>query len=282
MKKWLTGEDLFNWMSMLRTTDQRTFVVLEGPTDCQALDPHVADVTAATFPAHSKSVAKRALELIDDREMERVLVVLDRDWVDVLEARVPSPNVVYTDDYDLDATILFAGDVLGRVVSTHSDRDQRDAHLGTAGATPDALIAELAGTVGLLRFASERDRLGMRCGGFPLHQAIASSHDRVDLQQFAVIAVGRSAHRTVGEAAVVTIVERERQSATDLRWFCNGHDLASGLSSLITRWGGSTSRLGVEQAVRSTLSCADLKATQLYRDVLAWSSSVGTAIWSCA
>jgi hypothetical protein len=282
MRQWLTGEDLFNWLGMLRTTDARSFVVLEGPTDCQALDPHVDDRWAATFPAHAKSVPKRALELIDQRGLSRVLVVLDRDWVDQFEARVSSANVVYTDDYDLDASIVFAGDVLSRVVSAHSDRDMREAHLASLGINARELTIKLVAPVGVLRYVSERDRLEIRCQRFPLHQAMTAGHDSVDLQNMCVIAIGRSQQATVGVATLSSLIQSELTGAIDLRWFCSGHDLATGLSAVIKYWGGSSSRIVVEQALRSAFSCADLKATHLYRGVLAWCASSGATVWSCA
>ena len=200
----------------------------------------------------------------------------------MLEAPIASANVVYTEDYDLDATMLFAGTVLNRVVSAHSNRDQRNAHLSAVGRTPSALVIELAGTVGLLRFASERDRLGLNCGGFPLHQTLDTSHAGIDVRQLSLIAVRRSPHATVVEATVATIVQGEKQQATDLRKYCNGHDTAAALSALVKRWGGSASRTVIEQATRSAFSCDDLKSTRFYRDVLAWCAAVGTTpIWSC-
>jgi hypothetical protein len=282
VKQCLTGDDLFNLLMMLRTTDKRTFVVLEGDTDCEALDPHVNERAAATFPAHSKSAAERTLELIDHNGMPRVLVIVDRDWVGTLESPRQSPNVVYTDDYDLDATILFAGSVLDRVVSTHSRRDVREAYLAGTGLSVEETLIDLTSPVGFLRFASERDALGLNCRAFPVHEVLAPTCDRVDVARLSRIAVKRSPNSVVAEAAVVRVVESRGSATQDPRYFCGGHDLAAALAALLKQWGGSSSRAMIERAARAALSCADLMTTQLFAAVADWARARGVTVWSCA
>jgi hypothetical protein len=281
MHRWITGDDLFNELAMQRTTDRRTFVLLEGPTDCQALDPHVDEARAVTFPGYSKSVVKKALTLADDRQLARVLAVLDRDWVGLLESPLPSPNVVYTDDYDLDATMLFAGDVLERVVSAHSDRDARGDDLDASGSSVSTLLVDIAAHVGILRFANERDGLGINCQKFPVHAAMGPTAASVDVTALVRIAIGRSPHATAVEVDVVRLVTEEHGQAAERRRYCNGHDLASALSALCKRWGVVISRANLEAAIRSAFSCADLRRTTLYRAMATWAQDNGTLVWNC-
>src|SRR6476469_6664888 len=102
MKPGLSGEDIFAELLMLRTADHRTIVLVEGPSDCRALDPHINEEESRTIPTFSKSALERVVALVDDEDFERALGILDRDWVDVLHPPVASDNVVYTDDYDLE------------------------------------------------------------------------------------------------------------------------------------------------------------------------------------
>lgn len=129
MREGLSGDDIFAELMMLRTADARTFVLLEGPSDCRALDPHVESRSARTLPAYSKSALERTITLVDRRGLERTLGILDRDWVDVIYPPMESDNVVYTDDYDLDATILLSGDVFERLISSVTNRERREAHM---------------------------------------------------------------------------------------------------------------------------------------------------------
>lgn len=282
MRQWLTGEDLANLFDMLRTTDHRAFLVLEGESDCRALDSHVDPMHAETFPAGSKSVATRVLELVDERRLRRVLVILDRDWVGLLTSPETSRNVVYTDEYDLDATMLFSRDVFDRVVISHSDRDRRRSHAAASGANPRDLAILFASHVGVLRYASERDRLHISCSAFPLHTTLTDDRDSVDVDRLALIAVARSTHCAASAPRIAALVRLEHGNvAGNLSTYCAGHDLARAISALVKHWGGTAGSNAIEDAVRSSFSCADLHATQLYGKVVAWADQAGAAVWSC-
>jgi hypothetical protein len=281
MQRWLTGADLVNTLAMLRTVDNRTFVIVEGISDCQALDPHVADTSAATFPAHSKSAAAEAIKLADQREIQKVLAILDRDWVGSLATPLASSNVVYTDDYDLDATIIFSDAIMEKVLSSESDRDIRASHLAGLSVDARGLVTKIAGEAGIIRYASQEHQMSLRCRGLPVHQALAPAHDALDLEALATIVIGRSPHCSVTKATVVSVVQAKNAADGDLRTYCSGHDLACVMAALIRRWGGSASQHSVEKAVRAALSCADLKLTKLFAGTMDWCESVGVTIWSC-
>src|ERR1035438_631454 len=269
MVGWLTGEDLVNLLMMLRTVDDRAFVILEGSADWQALDSHIDEAAAVTFPAHSKYAANRAIELADQRQLGNVLAILDRDWVGMLTTALDSPNVVYTDDYDLDATILQTGAVMEKILSSYTDRDVRSRDLTRMTLDAKGLVTKLAGEAGLMRFVSEEHDMGLRCGGLPIHRALTPAEDAIDLEKLTVIAVSRSPHCVVTEAVVIATVQQRRTHAGDLRPYCNGHDMSCVMAALIKRWGGNASQLAVERAARAAFSCADLQATRLYGAVIA-------------
>jgi hypothetical protein len=282
MQRWLTGDDLANEIGMLRAAlDARAFVLLEGPNDCRALDPHIDEASAMSFAAHGKRNAERAIELLEARGFEHVLAVLDRDWVDMLDPPLSSANVVYTDDYDLDATVMLAGTVLERLVSALSDRDRREAHLSSVGLDAEHLALQLAGPIGLLRFLSRRDGHELRCEDFPVHEAIASTRASVDIQQICVIAVARAVRPNIAASAAGVFLTAELENQTDLRAYCCGHDLAAVLSVLVRHWGGSASRSMLEAVSRAAFGCADLATTSLFAAVRDWAQSVDVSVWSC-
>src|SRR3954469_5104078 len=173
MKEFVTGEALANWLGMLRVIDKRTFLLVEGPSDAQALDPQIDLSVATTFPAYSKPKVLKALAATEARGMERILALVDLDWDGLLHPTLSSSNVVYTDDYDLDATMLLAGDVLERIVSNHSDRSTREQFLVEHNVSVEEAVIALASTVGAMRFLSERDSYGIRCRDFPVHAVMS-------------------------------------------------------------------------------------------------------------
>jgi hypothetical protein len=283
MRERLTGDDLYALLLMLRQVDKRVFVIVEGDTDCQALDPHLDPEVAVSFPGHSKTVITRAILIADKECTGQVLAILDRDWVGLLDTPLESENVVYTDDYDLDATIMLSGTVLDRVLSSHTDRERRSAHLLHAGSSARDLLIRLSGTLGLLRWLSERDRMALYLKDFPIIDVLSPTHDAVDLASLAFIAVKRSKHSRVLEETIETAIVSEQAQWADLRRYVNGHDLSSAAAGLCAkRWGGRAGKKAFESAARAAFSCADLKTTALYKDVLSWSRTAGTPVWSCA
>jgi hypothetical protein len=283
MQQWMTGEDLANEICMLRAAaDYRAFLILEGTTDCQALDPHVDEVAAATFPAFGKRNAEDAIVALDSRGIDDVLAVLDRDWVEILDSPLPSDNVVYTDYYDLDATILFSGSVVDRVLSALSDRERRESHLSGLQCDAETLVVDLAGPVGVLRLVSTREGHEIRCEGFPMQDVINAARDGVDLQRLCSIAIARSRQPRIGATSLQGDLEAQLAQETDLHTYCCGHELASALAVLVSHWGGSASRSFVERVARAAFGAADLATTSLFVAIALWAEQRSTSVWSQA
>lgn len=282
MRSWLTGDDLFSWLRMLRASaDSRAFLVLEGTTDCQALDTHVNSEVAATFPAFSKPNVERVVELADAQGLEDVLGVLDRDWVGLIAQPLASTNVVYTDAYDLDATIAFAGSALERVVVAHSDREKRAAHLAKLGKKCRRTIIDFAAPIGVVRYLSERHRWEIRTESFPVHEVVAATVDSVDLAELARIAVARSQQPKVTETVLAEALCEELPKLTDLAGMCNGHDLAAAISVLVRHWGHRASRDTIERACRAAFSCTELESTRMFVAIKEWGATRDVRIWNC-
>lgn len=278
----LTGDDLFAQILMLRTSDSRTILLVEGPADSSALDPHIDKISARTLPGHSKSVVERAIELIDKCGIERVLAILDKDWVGMLLPKSESGNVVYTDMYDLEATILLGGDVLDRLLSSLSDRDRMASHLERLGASAHQLIVRIAGVIGLGRFVSSRDRLEVRFQRFPVHSCTDANSGTVDIATMATVAIGKSKRPTCSEIELTQAVRDALGEQSDLEQFCSGHDMAALISHLIkTEWGGArVSRDVVEKAARAAFDRGNLERSRMYTQVDDWARAGSTAVWA--
>jgi hypothetical protein len=279
----VTGDDLFAEILMLRTADSRTVVLVEGPSDCQALDAHVDSTAAYTLPGYSKTAVEVAIHLVDSADVERVLAILDLDWVGILENPMASANVVYTDRYDLDATIFLSGDVLTRVVASTTDRERLKAYLKSADMTLRDAIVRIAGKVGVGRLVSCRDGLEVTFRDFPVHVALSASNDDVDVVQLVTVALGRSSTSSVDQTKFVAKVKSAIDATHELDRCCCGHDIAATIAHLVrTCWGGNVvSRATMEKFGKAALSCAALQQTILYAKVADWGDAAQTRVWSC-
>jgi hypothetical protein len=169
MIKCKTAADLFVELMMIRGVDGRTLFVLEGETDCAALDPHIDERACDTVPGNGKTVVLGAMHLINENSVERVLALVDADLDGVVGGAPPIPNVIRTGLYDLDAEIFFAGAVVERVIASHTDRKLRRSDGATTQAVVDA-VTELASSVGLLRLCSDRHGYGLKIRRFPFNE----------------------------------------------------------------------------------------------------------------
>ncbi len=267
----------------MRVVDPRTVVLLEGLSDCQALDPHVDNRQCRTIPGHSKSAVEQAVSLAEQAGVERVLAVVDADFVGVLTTTSESSNVVYSDGYDLDATITLAGDVFERVLAATTDRDRVAEHNARTGVSCREGVVRVAGKIGIARLVSVRDELALNLTRFPVHAVTTSDDTDVELAQLATVLVGRSAASTTTQSDLLNRLTRELLFEHDWQRLSNGHDVANAFATLIHRaWGGTKMSGGtIEQFARAALSCANLRQTRVYNDVARWATRVGTKVWSC-
>jgi hypothetical protein len=279
----VTGDDLFAQVLMLRTADPRTIVLLESSADCQAIDAHVDDVEAQTIPGYSKTAVEKAIQLADAAPLERVLAILDLDWVGLLDQPLSSLNIIYTDRYDLDATIFLTSDVMTRIVSATTDRDNVDSHLKSTGLSMREIVLRIAGKIGIGRFVSCRDKLEVSFRDFPVHVVLMADQDDVDVTQMVTTALGRARTSTIAQADFVARVRKMLTEVTDLSQYSSGHDIAAALAQLVKGpWRGSNvSRVVMEQFGRAALSCAALEQTMLYASVTSWARESGTRVWNC-
>lgn len=283
MREGMTGDVLFAQVLFMRGADTRTILIVEGDTDSRALDPHVDSRHAVTIPGFSKRTLKRALELVDQEQVERVLALFDRDFVDILEAPDESANAVYTDDYDLIATIAFAADseCFTRVVTNLADRDKQSRFCSSTGRTPMELVLSITGYTGLVRYLSARDNLGVRTRRVPIVPALDTKAWELDIERFAMICIAKSKAPQITAEDLASLARAERsQPPASARRLSSGHDIAPVLAALIARWGGSAGAGAVEFTLRAALGRDVLVKTQLFRRVASWASERNTRVWA--
>lgn len=284
MRGQLTGDDLFAEILLLR--DQGKVVVLvEGPDDMGVLDPHICEEGAYLIPGYGKSSVEYVIDQADALDLAFVLAILDRDWVDIAEDAKNSPNVVYSDLYDLDATVISSGDVCRRVVGSFCDMSGLRRHVARTGVQDFihfAIQPSLA--IGVLRLISHEQGLELSVRNFPVAQVMDVDGGPVDIKRMILIAVSKSASHEVNLDEVTlaeSITGRISQITNPLR-YCSGHDLATALSVVMRqRWDCHVRASVIVKAIRAAFSCADLMSTQLYRDVERWAEGRNTTIWTC-
>ncbi|WP_055567768.1 hypothetical protein [Streptomyces atriruber] len=279
----LDADDLYTELVMQRANDARAFILVEGATDCAVLDRFLDTSSFTTVPAHGKERAEGAVERVHSGTgLTHVYAVLDRDWVGLLEEGMDHHAVVYTDFYDLDACIFFAPDVYqGLAAGFCTDLSFR---AGAPGCTPDDITracTDLALPVGVLRYLSRRDGLGLNLRDFPLSQVVENAA-RVDLAKLVDLACRRAGKDPVDYGDLVPRLRTETQRVADAapHRYCSGHDLAKAFALIARRrWASKAGHDIIERSARAALSHDAFAQTSIYSDSRHWTASAGRTAW---
>jgi hypothetical protein len=150
----------------------------------------------------------------------------------------------------------------------------------SAGQSITEIAVQIAGSVGVTRFISCRDRLELSMRGFPVQAVMLDTAQDVDVERLAQIAVAKS-DVTLDVALLATQIRDERAGLDDLLPYVNGHDLSSAIAGILKHLGVSKSPKHVAEVLRSTVTCEVLKATNLFRELAAWAASRDTRVLNC-
>jgi hypothetical protein len=284
MRELLTGDDLYAEILMLKRTNACVLLV-EGPDDVDALDAHVSEESAMLLPGYGKTSVLYALDLCEKNGVEYALAILDRDWVGIDDEGSKSPNVVYTDMYDLDATILFSGQVARRVVGSFSNAGRLKDHMKSKGLDQVFDFAiPISSAVGVLRLAIRQNRLPLSVRDFPTAAAMDLDGGPADIEKILIIAEARAVggYPVVNRPQVNIMIDDQLRALSDPKRYCSGHDLTTALTAVMRgRWGSKLKSADVARALRAAFGCPELMRTSMYRDVQSWSVSRSIDIWTC-
>ncbi|GAB7041427.1 MULTISPECIES: hypothetical protein [Catenuloplanes] len=284
MREQLTGDDLFAEILLL-SDHRKNILLVEGPDDVATLDSHVAEEHTFVVPGYGKTSVQYAIDLCDARGINNVLAILDRDWVGIAEAEVSTPNVIYTDLYDLDATAIFAGDATKRTVAGLCDPNRVKLHTDSLQLAHIADIGvPTSAAIGVLRLVTKEQRLPLRLRDFPVQEILNLDNGAPDIEKMIVIAAARAASRStvVDVENIASLVRARIDNLANPRRFCSGHDLGMTIATIMRkRWGCTTKADTVIKTFRVSFGCPELVSTSLYAKVRSWADDRGLEVWSC-
>ena len=277
MLEFLTGDDVYSHIVMSRTASDQLFLVVEGPSDYPFFNDRVDLDAIEVVPAYGRDNLIRVVEIVDQRNEDDVMGLRDRDFVGILEPEPSSSQMICTDDYDLDATLIQRTTAAERVVAAFSDPDIRAAHVAKANADETAVIVRLlVADIGYLRLASQRHNLGLSLRRFPVQDVTDVDGLRLDEAALVQIAKGRSPECDTNESAILEHLRAERSSVPADSVIC-GHDAASLLALLISRaWGGHTNSAKVVLAsIHAAVPRDEFTSLELATRVEQWANQRG-------
>lgn len=248
----LGPEDQLNLLRLLRASDRRLFLIVEGPSDVTALRRAINRDECDVVPAGSKqgvidSVAAFVLEDSD------IIGLVDRDFDFNIEASIPD-SIAATALYDREMDSLIIGGLLSDYTRMYVDESLMASHINSTS-TADLLdrLMAAAWVVGVLRWLSVTGSLGLGMYKIALTELVGSdiTIDTVGLVQRAI---ARGARASVDEYGVATALQNEFARSVDYAYCC-GHDLVQIVALSGPSWSRQKSRIAdVENFVNENFS----------------------------
>ncbi|MFD0226070.1 hypothetical protein ACWGPD_00690 [Streptomyces hirsutus] len=276
----LTGDDLYAELIMLRTNDKRYFIVVEGVADVAVFDRFMDLGHCVPIPAHGKENAHTCLTRVISDHFPGVFAILDKDWLGLLPNNLEDDRIVHTDHYDLDACIFFSGDIYAGIAGSFCAGN--GFRNGSPGCTTDDLqraCVDMAFPLGVLRYISSRDELGLKLDKFPLAEALNVDLS-VDLDSLVSISIARTKGASASKCSLMEDLNREMAAIRDRSRYCSGHDLAKAFSILLkVSWRGKIGADVVERSARAALSATELQKWAIYSRAKKWVSGSAKNVW---
>jgi len=279
----LTGDDIYAAIVMLTSVpNRRAILCVESGADADCFAPHVNEDGVRFVPCNGKRNLMRAIELADAADIKGVLGIRDRDWIGTLEDEPVSRNLVLTDIYDLDATLILRTDIGKRTLIVFGSHDIVGQYIEKVGAHSAVdILVHITSALGRLRLVSERHSLRLSLERFPVGQVVDISSGEIRPDEMIALARRRSPECTKTEEEIRELFDSEPTAQEEL--LCSGHDLGATMAFLIqAAWGGARPAKDVIlKTVRSALACSELRSLRLFDAVVAWERNSDWMIWSC-
>lgn len=235
------------------------------------------------YPAMASNSVIDAAVLFERENVTRVRLIVDADFDRQLglDAGLPS-NLILTEFYDLDADIYFnCPEILVSMLANHCDRTKLRSYLHQRGTTAAAIIIDLAGSIGMLRYRSIRDNLQLRMRDFPT-TGLISEYEASGSAAIEIIKMAKARSIQNDLALDPEDLSNDLKRVSDLRFYCNGHDIVAVLASLVRkRWGGQAGATALAGTLRSAVSCACWQRTRAFDAISLWSLDLDVAVWTC-
>lgn len=283
MRENLTGDDLAAEVILMRDSDLRAVIIVEGESDCAILDGHLDSNMATSVPGYGKNTVLRAIDVLRQTRIKLVVGLVDADLGAVDGCDDEYDDLFFSELYDLDADVFAMPMVARRFAAAQFDRAELAASLPHV--QPDGLgvfFLRLAAPLGVLRYISCRDHLGLALRDFPIEAVFDVSGIQLDLNRLISLAAAKSAGVSIDQAEIARALTELLQSAeSGLERYASGHD-ACAIAAVLgrRRLGGSKlTREAAERALRSSMGCAEFALLKVVRDLDAWARREGRSLW---
>jgi hypothetical protein len=223
------------------------FLIVEGHSDKLVYSNFVNSETCEFVISDGKEQALNTIKILDNDKFTGVLAVVDADF-DRLENNLPeSPNILLTDDHDLEVMILKTPALEKVIKERGSGEKTKDNNIRE-------ILLKIGQEIGYLRWISQKNNLSLRFEGLDFGKFIKKDKLEIDYSDLIKTIKDHSQKQSLVNQEIEEKIEILRNKEHDPSQVCCGHDIMQILSlALCKAWG--------------TCKPTDVKAENLERDL---------------
>ena len=222
-----TVYSIVNTARMMRTQYNGTILIVEGSTDARVYGRLVSETECRLIPATGKDKAIGAMKLLENGGFDGVLTIVDADFWRLDGIDPNSPNLLLTDNHDLETMILYS-DVLDNVLSEFGSTRE----IKKLGRPIRDILLESGLPVGYLRWLSSptKDNLYLKFKELSFGKFVDEQTLRVSIDDLIRELKINSGDSTLDENATKLKIMTLSREGHDPWQVCSGHDLVQILS----------------------------------------------------
>lgn len=273
----LGPEDYLDFLRLLRASDSRLFLIVEGWSDVTALRRSINDAECDVLPAGSKQSVINSV-IMFTAEDQNTIGLVDRDFDTNLEASIPD-SIAATKLYDREMDSLVIGGLLATYVLMHKDEALMDTHIGSASVSDlaDRLIAA-SWRIGTLRWLAVRDSLGLGMHKISLVDLV-NDDISIDIGSLVRRAIAKG-ERVVADEQDITVRLQQECNQEFNYALCCGHDLVQIIALSCRSWSRQELRIkDVEKFVNENFTVEVRKLMPWAIELENLASARGRQLW---
>lgn len=280
MQKYLGDDDLFVYLRMLRSSDSRLFLIVEGESDIRALERQLSVRDCTIISGYSRRVVLDAMRRLEKDDPDGCVGFVDRDFGKFSGETLPE-NVVTTTLYDRESDfLLLIGLIDDFVTAAYRQETAKEFMAATSHASIRDMAVDIAYTIGRVRWSSLSNGIRLRLYRFPVSVVLEwpATVEEVDVIK---LAIQRTKDCDVDVFQMMSISSEPRgATAQDL---CCGHDIVSALSASSRWW--SNRNIGIaeiENFLTGAIRRDVLEGLEWFQALDQWAVERGRRIWKSA
>jgi len=261
------------------------FLFVEGSRDVVLFRKFINRSTCQLYTCNGKFNIIGAIEILNERNFERALGIIDKDFDNILNITYVIANLISTDFHDIEISII-ESNALMHVIETHCDGEKL-GKLEAQNGPIKTVLYSLAKDIGYLKLANKIHNLGLvfkpeQVDGRHLNYSnfidtltLTFKGDPLLVETVFNYSINKSPNCSSTKIIAEKLIEVKAMADFDEKHLCNGHDITFIIQLALKKKLGSTSSAELSQKrIELDLSFAYdstyFVSTNLYHEMRKW------------